>query len=210
MAGSTGAVMTPVGACNGTGNCTQMAQPACNYTQCVGTACATTCATDNDCVSGRYCDATGHCVTQKANGSTCNDAAGADCEVAGCRECSSGGGHCVDGVCCNRTSANCNGDCQRCDTASTMGKGNCGPAVAGTPGRMDCMNNLECNGTSTSCPTACINDTTCATGFYCKGTNPNPSCAAANVASGGKCDCEVAGCHACAGGGACDAMDHCP
>ena len=56
------------------------------------------CTTDAQCIAGDYCASSGTCQPQKAQGGSCNLAAGADCEVAGCRECATG--NCVDGVCC--------------------------------------------------------------------------------------------------------------
>ncbi len=74
--------------------------PSCAPYVCNGTGsmCPTACASDNDCATADYCDENGHCQPTKANGATCNTAAGSDCKVAGCRECGTRsciGGHCT-------------------------------------------------------------------------------------------------------------------
>jgi hypothetical protein len=127
--------------------------------------------------------------------------------MAGCRECAGGANHCVDGVCCNVTVNNCNGDCQRCNSASTAGAGTCGAATEGTAGRAACSGNLLCNGTSTSCPASCTVDTECVTGTYCDNTgacaneiNKNQACAAANCFDG------TNDCRQCVGGVMCPTM----
>jgi hypothetical protein len=165
--GAGGAVVTPVGTCNGSGGCSQTPLAPCIYTTCAANACSTTCTGDNDCVAGRYCDATSHCVTQKASGMSCNDAAGSDCLGANCRVCGTGANHCVDLVCCNKTAAMCNANCQRCDSANVSGAGTCGFATLGTPGRAACGMNLLCSGAANNCPATCTVDAECVAGTYC-------------------------------------------
>ncbi|HEY3358552.1 MAG TPA: choice-of-anchor D domain-containing protein [Polyangia bacterium] len=78
-------------------------------------SCPVTCTSDSQCIAGDYCDSTGHCVPQKAQGNSCDTTA--DCKVPGCRECGSAGG-CVDGVCCDTT---CTGTCMACNVATHVG-----------------------------------------------------------------------------------------
>ncbi|MDB4965477.1 MAG: hypothetical protein JWN44_1166 [Myxococcales bacterium] len=205
--GAGGAVVTLAGSCSA-GSCSQVSQPACTYTQCAGTSCATTCAGDTDCVAGFYCDSASHCTAQKAGGSSCTPAT--DCYMGGaCRECTGGANRCVDNVCCDKTVAMCNLDCQRCNALSSAGNGVCGAATAGTPGRTACANNLVCTGISTMCPATCATDAQCAAGFWCKKDN---TCQP-QLASGANCmanDCNVGMmCRMCAGDKACTA-GNCP
>ncbi|MFI5297907.1 MAG: hypothetical protein ACHREM_07380, partial [Polyangiales bacterium] len=53
--------------------------PSCTPYQCDGAnpACPNPCTSDNDCVAGAYCNASGACVTELPQGAKCNTAAGA-------------------------------------------------------------------------------------------------------------------------------------
>jgi len=88
-------------ACSDSGNSTPSQQTVsnCNTGTCSGmtTSCGTylcdpasklcrsACAADTDCLTGNYCDNTGHCVAETLKkGDTCDDTV---CKVAGCRQC---------------------------------------------------------------------------------------------------------------------------
>jgi hypothetical protein len=160
--------------------------------------CPSTCASDSACTSTAYCSGT-TCVSKKANGSTC---------PSGAHECLSG--LCVDGYCCN---AACGGSCQACDVGGSLGV--CSN-VAGSPhgSRTGCGEYL-CQGTGSSCPTTCANDTGCKTGDWCSGTTcvakkangqtcPTGSheCTSGNCVDGVCCDTPCTGqCEACDIGG---------
>jgi hypothetical protein len=101
------------------GKCTAVPEgrpgtPACAPYACdgVATSCATRCNGDSGCAAGYFCDASGQCVQQRAQGSVCDPSAGAHCYLGGCRECVTG--QCVDGVCCGTP---CTGLCQSCSAA---------------------------------------------------------------------------------------------
>lgn len=133
---------------------------------CNGTsgACPSGCQNDSNCEATKYCDQSGACVSRKANGASCNLAAGADCLVAGCRACTSN--QCVDGVCCDSA---CNGGpCDTCaqaagasanGTCTTLPKG-ASPAPPGCPGFL-------CGGGSAACPSTCASSSDCASGYFC-------------------------------------------
>ncbi len=89
------------------GSCTDVVTSCGDFT-CDGSmmSCLTSCGTDAQCTSGRYCAAGGACTAKKAAGLTC----------MGANECSSG--YCVDGVCCNGA---CNGTCESCNLSGTAG-----------------------------------------------------------------------------------------
>ena len=112
-ASCTNAAMTPVGACDGAGQCAQSPLP-CDTAYCAsGTACGT-CLNDGQCGPGRWCD-------HATNGgtSTATKPNGAACSTATPGECASN--HCVltgagTGVCC---ATDCSGSQPRCsDTGS--------------------------------------------------------------------------------------------
>ncbi len=97
-----------------------------------GTACLTTCTSDNHCATTArpYCDG-GACVSGRVNGARCQTAA----------ECASQ--RCVDGYCCNDA---CQAPCQACDVAGHLGA--CSPVPSGTPygGRPSCGGVGSCAG----------------------------------------------------------------
>jgi len=196
--------------CNATaGTCSVVAQGTagvgCGAYVCNGSApsCPSTCGNDADCASGYYCGAAGTCVARKAQGATCNQAAGADCKSSGCRVCSTG--NCIDGYCCDSA---CGGSCDACNGAalgwSGAANGACAIAPVSYAGSPACAA-YACNGTSATCGTTCTSDVQCATGHYC---NAAGSCVpqktqgtTCNLAS----DCKVAGtCRACASGNCVD------
>jgi hypothetical protein len=131
--------------------------PSCGAFACDGASqqCASFCSSDAHCGSGYYCNAAGACVAQKAQGTSCNTAAGADCRGAGCRVCATG--NCVDGYCCNTS---CTGQCQACDVGGALGA--C-VTVTGTvhlnasiPARTACAGSGTCGATCNGVdPTSC-------------------------------------------------------
>jgi MYXO-CTERM domain-containing protein len=101
--------------CDGAGSCPSdgfladgdPGSPACTPYLCNGSSadCPTTCATNDDCAANHRCEGT-TCVPDRANGEACTAAT----------QCASG--NCVDSVCCN---APCDGACESCDQASSVG-----------------------------------------------------------------------------------------
>jgi hypothetical protein len=134
--------------CNGAGLCVAAAAgsagtPACAPFVCDGASltCPTSCASDNGCANGSYCQG-GTCAPSLADGAVCN----------GNKQCQSG--FCASGTCCN---AACSGACQSC------AGGTCALAPAGSPG----CDPFVCDGKNTTCPTSCASDSGCMTGLHC-------------------------------------------
>ncbi len=136
--------------------------PACGAFVCNGTAttCGSSCTSDALCESGYYCAANGTCQLRKAQATSCNAGAGADCLVAGCRVCATG--NCVDGFCCNTA---CGARCDACNVVP----GTCSPVAAGSPGSPPCAPYV-CTGASPTCGTTCSGNAQCVAGAYCDGT----------------------------------------
>jgi hypothetical protein len=104
--------------------------------------CPTTCASDADCSTGNYCDATRTpvaCVPRKSLGSVC----------AATNECAANT-FCADGVCCNST---CTGACQACTAAlkQSGADGQCGPVKAGATDPACAVTVASTCGTTGSC-----------------------------------------------------------
>jgi hypothetical protein len=135
------------------------------------TTCITPCTQDADCANGYFCNASGQCVTQHAQGQACSLAS--DCKQSGaCRECSTG--NCVDGVCCDTA---CNTICNTClaSLKQSGADGTCGPVAYEQPPPAR-------EGT---CPTSppCGADGKCSGAGTCNiYTPPNTSCAASTCA----------------------------
>jgi hypothetical protein len=167
--------------------------PSCEPFTCNGVKpdCPAECLADHHCVKGRYCAADGICVPQKPQGAVCNQAAGADCRLAGCRVCATG--HCADGLCCNQP---CSRSCDVCAQAlGAVADGACTPAPAGFPGKPSCAPAV-CDGAGTTCPGGCLDDSTCGAGHYCA---PNGACVPKKgkgvpCASSGECAAPAAWC----------------
>lgn len=143
------------------GTCTPFAKgsagKSCGSFTCSGTsgACSTTCATDLDCATNAYCNASGACVPQLARGGACDRN----------RVCSTG--VCADGVCCNSA---CSGTCDVCSKAlGATADGTCTflPKSATPPA----CGASTCSGTSASCGTSCAVDGDCSSLGYCSGGN---------------------------------------
>ncbi len=165
----TGGTATLVAACQGNGTCPAVQTQACApgicqaasgpKAICVGSN-GTPCTADVECQTGNYCSA-GVCIPKITDGTAC----AADSQCAN--------GHCVDNLCCNSA---CDGQCEACDVAGSLGK--CSavtdkkphggrPACASDPqytacaGQCDGKNLLSCvfPGAGTSCRDAsCTND----------------------------------------------------
>ena len=109
-----------------------------------------------------------------------------------------GGGHCVDGFCCDSA---CDGACDVCSAAKgASADGTCSVLPAASPGEPACAP-MTCNGTSPDCA-ACIDDSECPPGHYCAADG---SCQA-QKAQGSTCsvnagqDCHQSGCAVCGTG----------
>jgi hypothetical protein len=167
----------PCDVCSTTpGQCTLAAagaagQPSCTPYRCTGASadCATSCATDADCVAGSFCNA-GQCAALLAGGAPCTAAS----------QCAST--YCVDGVCC---STSCTGTCQACSNAlkSAGPDGTCGDAKVDTDPHYDC---------AADDPTTCGQSGECDGGGQCKlyplGATCAPASCAASVLSTHSCD----------------------
>jgi hypothetical protein len=186
------------------GTCTVLANgstgsPSCSPYVCSGAGtCPDSCTSDTQCATGFYCDATGHCVGQKALRAACDTAASADCKAAGCRVCASG--QCRDGFCCDLP---CADPCDVCAAALGASQdGTCSTAPPGYAGDPMCAE-YACTGASTGCTgTMCAGDAQCIPTHYC---DPQNHCVprkaqgdTCNAAAGG--DCLQAGCRVCTTG----------
>ncbi len=113
---------------------------------------------------------------KKSLGTGCSDKA----------ECKSG--ICADGVCCNAT---CDGQCQACDVAGSLGT--CSPVVSEAPhgSRAKCAGNLAC-GPGGACYDTCSSSAQCSNGNLCAGG----ACVSAEeykLTGGGLLGCDVSG-----------------
>jgi len=173
--------------CDGAGNCKAPAGVTCAPFTCAagGTACATTCATNSQCVSAP-------CVNDSC-GTVAN---GSQCTSAG--QCTSG--NCVDGYCCDTA---CGSSCQACDVAGKPGA--CTTIPAGQPqgsrpacaGTGTCQG--SCNGSSATCsyPTSTCAAQSCAGGTETLAAqcNGNGSCGAQSTTSCNGFACNGTGCY---------------
>jgi hypothetical protein len=142
--------------CDGNGACTQDASPSdtCDGFVCLSdeSGCKTTCE-PGECAPGYYCDVSKDtCEIKGDNGDDCSSAS----------QCVSG--YCVDGYCCNTA---CNGACESCALAGTIGK------CVDTPNGEDdpddsCSDGAFCNGEEYCNNGACVTD-----GNPCNKTDDN-------------------------------------
>lgn len=185
--------------CTATGNegrCTPLPEASmvatCGDYACDGVngSCPSTCTSQRQCTSGRYCNANGACVQLKPSGAACQSSP----------EC--GSGFCADGVCCNTA---CTGSCDRCNL--TGQEGTCTPAPANDPGSPACGGSVVCNGSLNDCPILCSSGcpaNTWCSGQYCAAKKaPGAPCGAAGECLSSFCADGVCCDSACAG--ACDA-----
>jgi hypothetical protein len=155
--------VTLASTCDGAGTCTAGGVMACLPYNCSGDACLTSCANDADCAGSPqdppYCSASGQCEPRQLPGAPCTSAD--QCYTS----------NCDDGVCCIE---GCNGTCNTCAAAGTVGECGVEPAGANNPNH-PCPNGGVCNGvggTTASC-VQCVADDNCA--------DPTPIC---DVATG--------------------------
>lgn len=179
--------------------------PACAPLVCDGASSAcVSCVTDAQCPTDHYCAAGGSCSPRKPQGAACDDAAGADCEQAGCRVCSgSGQGICADGVCCD---VPCEAACEACSVArGAQVDGTCALVPAGFEGSPACPAGYACNGVDRVCPGACASDSDCAPDHYCSAAGecrPRLAIGAPCATDSGSA-CHVSGCRICEGSASC-------
>ncbi len=183
--------------CNATpGTCSTpggaVGSPSCTpYLCAAGNAgCPTGCTTDGQCGAGFFCDGAA-CVPAQGNGLSCLRAT----------QCTSG--FCADGFCCNTA---CGGACDVCNATP----GTCTLAVDGALGTPSCAPYV-CDGAKATCPSLCVIDGDCSTGFFCNGgictvaLSNGASCARTTQCASGFCAdnvCCGSGCN-----GACEACN---
>jgi hypothetical protein len=125
----------PAGTCNGSGGCSIPDVEICPPFICSG-GCLFTCSSDNQCVSGYFCDGAS-CVPKKGLG----DACGRDGEC--------GSTHCTEGVCCN---SGCGTSCESCKVPGFVGmchavpSGGADPTGACVDQRSTCGTKATCDG----------------------------------------------------------------
>jgi hypothetical protein len=172
---------------------------ACNG---AATSCPSGCATDAECALTHYCSSNGTCLPRKAQAAICNNAAGQDCKVAGCRVCQTT--HCVDGYCCGSA-------CGPCGNCAVPTAGTCTPRPDNQPPVPAGVCGLYvCDGTLASCPNSCSTNADCIAGNYCVGgacisklpqgsaCSADGDCATGHCADGVCCDTACSGtCMAC-------------
>jgi hypothetical protein len=106
---------TEASTCTAVGDCEPGSTKLCAAGQtCMNNSCASTCASDNECQNGFFCDTNQTCQVKRPLGQSCSVKT----------ECSSG--FCVDGVCCNLT---CDQTCYACNLTDSVGT--CNPVPDG-------------------------------------------------------------------------------
>jgi hypothetical protein len=190
--------------------------PACSPYVCSGSsaACPGVCLKDADCDSTHYCASDQTCAPRKAQGLNCDDGAGGDCQVTGCRVCTTG--NCVDGYCCDTA---CSGTCQACSAVKKGSgvNGTCGAVASKTDPDNECTaaavagcgENGNCDGagacalyaSGTVCqPKSCANGTTQNNADTCDGngtcvdkgtTSCSPYSCSGTSCVGGSCNTDA-------------------
>jgi hypothetical protein len=158
--------------CSGTGECQHDAggiDPSCNNYRCLavtpeGSAgpCEEGCSSNPQCIDSAYCDPSGHCEPDAANGTAC--VVDGDCVS----------GHCTDGYCCAS------------DTCG-VGSGTCAPSC-GLPGS---LGTCSTPAASTSCGTCEVCDGAGSCINVGAGDDPNSNCTASSESTcglDGQCD----------------------
>jgi hypothetical protein len=195
-----GSTDSPVGACDGSGNCVQPSM-SCGAYQCSGNQCRTTCTQNPDCISGDTCQA-GSCTNLLPLGSACTSAA----------QCLNN--FCTDGVCCS--SGPC-GKCKSCALGSGATAGTCLPVgqvkdpagICVDQGSTTCGTNGFCDGTGncarypmgTSCASAACSGATRLGASACDGVG---NCTPMSMTNCAPYACVAAACNSsCAQAGDC-------
>lgn len=221
-------------ACNGSGTCNMGAATPCSpVTVCNtgGTACATTCTGDPQCISGDYCDAASHCVAKGAGGDACSGASACNSGICGggfCCAAACTGGTCGTAACLSGSGACDYPSGNTCGSASCTGSGagpysytpagKCDGGGACTPGTAQSCGEYICT-TGAGCYMSCTDATRCVTGDYCDTTTSTcqdlkadgATCSANGQCLSSKCGLAGAG-HCCKAacspsGGVCGIVD---
>ncbi len=122
-------LLAPADLCDGQGHCFDRGTLECApYTCAAADACHTACDSDAECQAGFHCQQSA-CTADRPLGQACVRPG----------QCTSG--QCVDGVCCDSA---CDGLCQRCDLAATLGS--CSPLPAGADPDDECAGTGACGG----------------------------------------------------------------
>ncbi len=157
--------------CDGNGVCQGARLRNCAPAVCRMDSCSTRCVLATDCQDGFFCD-TGTCKLKRNQGQVCTAAI----------QCATGA--CVDGVCCNNA---CNGTCEACNLASSVGE--CRPVPAGQDPAAECVGQPA---------STCGNDGTCNGAGACR------QHVAGTVCAGAACSGQTAtGARICNGRGTC-------
>jgi hypothetical protein len=112
-------------------------------------ACKSTCATNDDCVTGKMCNPVGLCGFKE------------DLACSSDGECLSG--HCAQGVCCATA---CVGPCRSCALPGSFGTCTTVPRGALDPSAT-CGAGATCNGRGGCVPSTCVADTDCGDLYLC-------------------------------------------
>jgi hypothetical protein len=158
--------------CTG-GRCVTPPERTCAPNRCSGTRCGGTCTVDGDCSPGNAC-VNGSCGKRPLGNLCVQDS---DC----------GSNFCSSGVCCN---SRCNGVCQACNVAGSVGA--CAPLPAG---RQDPSGTCVDQGAA-----GCGNDGTCNGNGGCRKHRAGTKCADARCVNG-----MVTAASTCNGSGVCQA-----
>ena len=159
--------------CDGDGACVDGGTTTCvpYYCDDDGIDCDSSCTSDDDCVSGYWCNAAGACVAKQNDGAECSSDLAFDAVGDGSSQCLSD--YCIDGYCCNMA---CEGSCAACNVAGL--EGTCSYHAPQSDPEGDCGECSVCNGTGSCTPAA-------------GGTDPKDECTATDAETcgfDGTCD----------------------